>query len=258
MRRSSVKDPALFAVGGRYEPIAANFSSCAHFFKCNEATSVSDFTLTDAFGNIVVSSAAATERNNNADGTISFDATIGTIDSGAWIAPGTKKILMLWSGKPASSNANIIIGSTGAASSRGFRSSANSTGTTTPAAVGDGAAAVVVGTAGLGGTGAQLQARALAITWNNATGIAPYDWDGTTWTARAAAGDLTVGPHTGIVTMDAAVAIGPAVRPAFIQIFHLTTLPSDAEIKAALLWTHYYATTSPYNKYIYPGAKLWT
>src|SRR3990172_7643398 len=50
MRRSSVKDPALFAVGGRYEPIAANFSSCAHFFKCNEATSVSDFTLTDAFG----------------------------------------------------------------------------------------------------------------------------------------------------------------------------------------------------------------
>lgn len=246
-------DTSLYSSGGPLEPTSTNFPACKHFFKCNEATAGAG-TVTDSIGSVVLTSSGVT---NNADGTITLDSGLTAIASGTLSAPGTKNVLLMWSGMPASTNAIMAIGSTAASTNRGFRSSANGSGTTTPAAVGDGATAVPVGTAGLSGTGAQLQARALTINWTSATGLEPYDWDGTTWTARAAAGDFETvnGQITGITTMDAAVNIGASIRPAYIQIWYFTTLPTAGEIKSALLWTHAMATTTPFGKYLYPGFK---
>lgn len=243
-------DTSKFASGGPWEPTATNFPACKHFFKCSEATGAT--TLTDSIGGVVLSGVAIT---NDGDGSLRWASAYTTIASGAWVAPSTKKILLIWGGKVTSSGGNLTVGSVTANTNRGFRSTGTASGT--PAVVGEGAGAVITGTAGLDGTAGstQLQARALTITWNSATGLAPYDWDGTTWTARAAAGDLNTTPQLSMDTVDASCNFGSGSKPAFVQIFHFTTLPSADEIKAATIWTFSMATTSPYGKYIYPGFK---
>lgn len=244
-------DTTAFASGGPLEPTAANFPACKHFWKCNEATVNTSLVarMTDSIGNVVFHSEIAYGLTNNNDGTVSINGAIDTLDSGTLASCGSKNVLVMFGGKPSATLNNLTFGSISAGP--GFRSIGTAAGT--PAAWGTGGAGLITGTAGLAGNGSQFQSRALAITWNNATGLAPSDWDGTTYTERAAAGNLT--GHTGITTMNQTIDIGGSARPAYIQIWHFTTLPSALEIKAALLWTHAMASVTPYGKYLYPGFK---
>ena len=77
--------------------------------------------------------------------------------------------------------------------------------------------------------------------------LSSYDFDGTTYTARATAALAA----TGMTTIDNFCSINASSRPALIQLWYFTTLPTD--IQAMLTWTLGNLSASPYDKAAYPG-----
>lgn len=248
-----ISDMSLFSTGQKYAPTAANFPGLKHFFMCNEATAATS--LTDSISGLTIDSGASDALTNNANGTVTLSAAYTNIASGTLASPGTKKVLLVWAGSPASTQGNVIIGSIVDANQQGIRSTANGSGTTTPA-LSYGSGSTITGTAGLAGTGSQMQVRCLVLDFGtDATGgtfgMSPFDFDGTTWTARTATSIALA--SAGLPAINQAITIGSGTKPAFIQVWHLTSVPEN--IRNAVTWMFAMATTSSlgYRKLAYPG-----
>lgn len=221
----------------------ANFPALAHCFEFNEASGVDAF-ADSAGGMIIGTNAPDASCVNNGDGTITLPGNELTqsIRSGTWTVPGTKKVLMIFIGKGASGNAimgkaaNVLVAADNAIK----------------LSVGSGTPQVANGTTLATGTGnvtavGGMEARALVCDWGSATGLQPYDYNGTTYTTRAA---TTLATISGLTSVGAGVSLTVNMRPALWAILHFTTLPPD--IKAGVAWMRDY-TNSTGKKQIYPG-----
>lgn len=243
-------DTQAFAVGGKWEPIAAKFPNLAHFFKCNEPTHASVITLVDSITGLTVTGSGS--LTNNGDGSLTLGAAATAISVAAIASPATKNVVLLTVGKPSAASSNIRLGAVTSNATRGFTNP--STGVAANA-VGDGGAAVVATSADtLAGTaGANWQAKATIVQWNSATGLRHVGYDNTTgiWTTAATPGNTT--GHTGITTINQEINIGQGSRPACIQVWYFTTLPSDNDIKAACTWTLANIIADPTRKWAYPA-----
>lgn len=244
-----ISDMSLFDTGQKYAPTAANFPGLKHFFMCNEATG--SVNMVDSIAGLTVKSNNDATVTNNADGTLTLGAIKDIIVSGAVVSPGTKKTLLIWAGKPSSTIPSITFGDVTDGTVRGYKSNA----TSGAPVVASNSGSLISGTAGLAGNGSQAQVRCLLMDWGTdgtggTFGVTAYDFDGTTWTARAA---VSLATATGITTISQAITFQANARPAFIQIWHMTAVPGN--IRNAVTWTYAMAMTSSlgYRKLAYPG-----
>ena len=218
---------------------AVNFPGLKLQLSCNEATGAMVL-VDDITGLVIADSTGAMTITNNGDGTLTFGSAFDSISGGALASPGTKKLILVYIGKPSSTGNVLVFGTTTANGIRAFSTAAG-----VPLIASN--SVVVNGTAGLVGDGVTLQGRVVVADWGN--NLNSYDFDGTTYTVRAPAALAA----TGITAIDNICTVGFQARPSLIQLWHFTTLPSAAEIKSMLTWTLGNLSASPYDKAAYPG-----
>jgi hypothetical protein len=231
--------------------VAADYPSLVHYFPFTET---SGSTLTDIAGGIVLDDASHTAVIVNADYTLNTGVAKAVISSGTVSSPGTKKIVVLTAGKPGTTAGTFRFGTTTDGSFKGFSGSAASTGPTTKVADGsDVSTGIITSTAGLVGTGSQLQTRASIIDFGTdgtggTYGLTTLDYDGTTYTSRAA---VSLATMTGITSITQACSVAGTYLPYFIQVYYFNTVPTD--VKSAMLWCFEEAKLG--KKSPYPGWK---
>jgi len=217
---------------------ASDFPALAHYFPCDEATG--DTYITDAASGATVWGGSAGDAAflTNSGSHLTLPEGFTVIRSGAWTSPATKKVVVISTGLPSTTSGFLRFGGITAAANSGFAvNSAATTGSTPLVANGT---VKITGTDGLDGSasGDQWQTRALIIDFGTdgtggTYGITQYDYDGTTYTARAA---VSLATCSGITTIEQVVHFGVNSNPANIQVWHFDAVPAD--VKAAMLWTH--------------------
>ena len=232
---------------------AGNFPAFKHAWFCDDT----DYKFRDRFGGLVLRpGSSTTPYTHNADGTSLFAAAMNTIDSGAWVAPGTKNVLaMVFGASTAVTTSYLDFGSVATAANNGFRIGANHL-ISNPPAIAANVASVASGNGfGTAITNTSLiYCRALAIKWNNVSGLTPYRFDGTTFSALPPSDLSATGVQiTALATMDASVLFNLQNFLSLILIGHFTILPTPAEIEAAIRWTLARLVEATPRKLIWPG-----
>ena len=241
-------DPSLYAVGGKYEPIAANFPALASFFKFDET---SGNTISDSMSNLSHTDVANIVYIPEFNG-MSCNLPAGTAPTvGGAPLPGTKDILIVGCGVAATAASQTVLGfGFGTGSSTFARALwANNTGATSMCSQCDGTAAAV-STAALsaltqdvkvGGAlaidrGAVLQSR----RFPNSTGAAVAQTSG----GVASSGSV---PDA---TESKAIRFG-GVMLGFAAFYFTSGLPANWEAGSAWMVQQWMNG----NKWIYPGFK---
>lgn len=246
-----------FAVGGPFEPTAANFPALAHLFKFQEASGST--TISDSIGNLVLSGGTVTQNGTTA----TLSAAMSVIDSGAFTVPDAgKKIIVL--GIVGVDNGPIFtagkVGTTGADTEQGFRLSTTQT-VGNKSKYSDGANTFEAPSAPGGGASVAPRAIAMSIDPGSASGFDLYDYDGANYTVATAGSLATAVLLSAFDTAPPAVNVA-ASDPSLIAILYPSAVPSEAFMKAALAWMYWANLTdhgadtvngSPYWKVIYPG-----
>lgn len=219
---------------------AANFPALKTLFPCTESAGAT--TMTDTVGGLVVRNSSNAAITGVADGCLTLGGAYSTIVSGVVPSPGTKNTVLVLIAKSGVSASGVNIGTS---TTNGFKITPTASGTPQVAS----GSVAVSGSLGLAGTGLAIHGYALSITWGSATGLASYDYDGTTYTARATADISTI---ASLNTIDQAISIGQSSFPALIAIFHFAgAVPAD--IKNMLCWTRDNVAKNPTKKSVYPG-----
>lgn len=234
------------------DPVSlTDYPSLKHYFPFNET---SGSTLTDIAGGLIIDDASHTPVVVNTDYTLNTVVTKSVIVSGTVLSPGTKKVIVLMAGKPGSTAGTCRFGTTSDGTFQGFSATAASASATPKVADGSNiTTGIVTGTAGLAGTGTQLQARCLLLDFGTdgtagTFGITQADYDGTTWVQRAA---VSLATMTGITSITQVCSIAGTSLPYFIQVYYFNSIPAD--YKAATLWAFEQAKLG--KKSPYPGWK---
>lgn len=221
---------------------AANFPALKHCFECNDETGFDS--IYDHVAGVRLGTTNPDPTGiRNSDGTLTMPSAelINTLRAGAWVAPGTKKVVVLMLAKGAGS---ITFGSNVATLTSAKRGIRCALGGTSQAADATTLATTTATVSGAGLTGV-----ALTLDWGIATGFTAVDYDGTTYTARAA---TTLATVTTLAGIDANGFVSAALSPAFYAVLHFTTLPSAAFIKSAIGWMRDY-TNATGKKQLFPG-----
>lgn len=192
-------------------------------------------TVTDSFGEVALSVAAANSLRS--DGTLDIGSNPSSILSGAWVAPGTKKVLITLFCRPGSgATLNTYIGGNTNAEG-GFKISSFS-GAATDIIYDNVQGTVSGGRTGTGDT-VKFFAKVLAVDWANPglEGMRPFTYDGTTWTADTPV-NIAANGGLGMPVITSEVQFWDNINYAMLTVAHFTVLPTDAEIKAATLWSY--------------------
>lgn len=238
MHITPYSDASKFSRGGPWEPIAANFPSVAHWWKCSET---SGSVLADAIGGVTLSN--ATSMTFAANSVSPARPNSGSTKTGTFAAVGTKPFFLF-----------SVIALTGASGSLVLGDATNGYSIATSGAVAydgvttvtGGAYTLVSGTVGRG---------VLLRTYNAVGGAEQYESNASTSNALAAVAT------TGLVDMDlnqgggliwAATPAGAFFYGAMLLVFN-GTVPPAKFFKDMTAWlTREWAAG---NKVLYPGLK---
>lgn len=235
----TLADPALYASGAPYEPIAANFPAIKYWFKCNEAANATS--MVDAILGATVACSAITKSSDGFaidPGTVSaVTPTVATLPN-----PGTKAIVffgvMKSGGSQGFSQGTAGSGSRarvyGATSTCGIAAGGSSllSGGTLTISTTLGMLGLIVGPNGTGDVrGFQCVHSSLAVTINA----------GSANTLTPPISDL---PNTLSITATATDIYG-------LCMWHFTTLPSDTVLADGFRWMTKNWVAG--NKWLYPG-----
>ena len=246
-------DDTLFTSGGDCYPNTTNFSAAEILFLCDEPTSTTSGLVTSTIGDLVVTNATATQLTRAADGTIQIKNSGGTAQSINSITSGTfpsvtgKKLFMFMLAKPASGAAFILGKASGTllATDKAIRMVAGGA----VSQVANGTAVQSTGPTLEAGDGSTYWAYGLTVEPTSATGFTGYSFDGTTLTTAATVADLS-----SLADFDfdsELIQISSTMNPGMFGLMAFTTLPSAAEIKGFLAWSHS-KFVNDIKKYIYP------
>lgn len=225
----------------------ADYPALAHYFPFNEESGA---TVTDVAGGLVLTDASSISVSQSEDGHIVLGATKNVIQSGIVKSPGAKKIIMLSVHRGAS--VLLRLGSITAGTNFGIQL-ASAVAANSVTKVADGAT-LFSSTDGLDGNPAQNQVRCSIIDLGTdgtggTYGLSAFDFDGTTWTARAAVSLAT--SAASIDAIEQLASMSAPGNPFVTQVWYFDTVPTD--FKAATLWT--FAKAVDGVKAPYPGWK---
>lgn len=233
------------------EPFAAaDYPALAHFFPFTET---SGSTVTDVASGLVVDDASHTTVSVGAEGYLNLGAGKNVISSGTVSSPGAKKVIVISVYRGGA--VQLKLGSITANTNYGFQVS-SSTAANSTIKVSDGTSAFT-STDGLDGSSSQNQVRVAVIDWQTdgtagTYGLSLSDYDGTTWTNRAAVSLAT--STAGISAIEQSILMGATSNPFCHQVWYFDAVPAD--YKAAALWVYDNATnTTNQVKAPYPGWK---
>lgn len=235
-----------YSVIAKEEFSAADYPALAHFFPFNETSGA---TVTDVAGGLVITDGSATAVSQSADGHITLGSAKSVISSGVIASPGSKKIVIINVYRGAA--VLLRMGEVAAGTDLGFQvSSAVSANSISKVADGT---TLFNSTDGLDGStrnDARCTIIDLGTDGTGATfGLTLCDFDGTTWTQRAAVSLAT--SAASIDAIEQSISMASTSNPFTYQVWYFNTVPAD--FKAATLWVHANAITG--KKAPYPGWK---
>ena len=203
--------------------------------------------LTDSIAGMVIPVDAATSLTRSANGGVTGIITGLASTTGTMPAPGSNSVLQIHAFRGvASTGTQLTVGAT-TTNGKGFRTSFNATNTGT---VNNGGTAVnIVSTSAAAIDNTLDIVVAISLVFGSATGLVFYSYDGTTYISETPVSIATIASMPAI---DNLFTMGTSGQNKLLSTYYFATLPSAAEIKAALAYTHYTVHTA--NKRTpYPG-----